>query len=435
VRGVVFDSLAGAPLAAATVQIAPADAPERVRTTFADSLGRYAFDTLPAGRWVAVFYHAGVEVLGVELPPRVVEVRSGGVTTLALGVDGGATLHRALCPSSRPDSTGAVLGVAHDGEESRPLDGATVTIAWDEIVLRKGAIQGAARRVPAAVRPGGMFLFCGVPTDAPLVMRAESPGLESGEVHLSARAGSLVRRDLTLGRVRATGARDAAGLRRLASDGARVAGRVLDDGGRPLPNARVVVLGAAGRGVTDDHGAFRLDGLPTGTWMVEARAIGFAPTRAVVTLSRDAPADVGIRMARPAQSLGRVVVRGQASPRERFLEDFLQRRQRSSGIFLPPEELDRRRPARVSDLFRTLPGFTLSRSETGSGFVLRGRAGCTPAVYVDGVAIQRGADDLDDVLGADDVLAVEVYRGAEAPPQFSAIESADCASVVVWMKR
>src|SRR3712207_8507131 len=39
-------------------------------------------------------------------------------------------------------------------------------------------VRGVPRRVPAAVRPGGVFLLCGVPSDADVTLRADAPGLE-----------------------------------------------------------------------------------------------------------------------------------------------------------------------------------------------------------------------------------------------------------------
>jgi hypothetical protein len=327
-----------------------------------------------------------------------------------------------------------VLGVARGADDGTPVDSARVTIAWTEYLIGRDGVRQVARRVPAAVRPGGMFLFCGVPTDAEVTLRADAPGLESGEVLVTARAGALVRHDVALGGVGKAAARDSAGLRVRAAGGAHLAGLVVDDRGQPLPNARVLVVGVTGGAVAGAGGAFRLDGLPSGSWTIEARAIGFVPRRAAVTLARDAPAHVRLTMQRRAQGLDQVVVRGRAPASHAMIAEFMECRRQGLGAFLTPEEVTKRRGLLASDLLRTMAGFTLGRDPTGSGNVIRGRDGCRPVVAVDGMVVQNGADELDMLLSASDVLAVEAYHGTFMPPQYRA-EGNPCGAVVIWMRR
>ncbi len=69
--------------------------------------------------------------------------------------------------------------------------------------------------------------------------------------------------------------------------GAVISGRVLDESGMPIPNARVTVgasvvrngektMGAGGSGTTNDLGVFRVYGLATGDYLVSADTRGFA---------------------------------------------------------------------------------------------------------------------------------------------------------------
>ena len=90
-----------------------------------------------------------------------------------------------------------------------------------------------------------------------------------------------------------------------AAGSGRIEGAVIDDRGQPLPGAMVSALGATtALAVTDRAGAFRLQALPPGGYLVRAHLAGFAPSRRElvqvgsgrparfsVTLRRTDPAD------------------------------------------------------------------------------------------------------------------------------------------------
>src|SRR4029079_3271621 len=83
ISGNVYDSLARAPLARATVQIVAADDPSRFAlSTEADSLGRYIFSDVPAGKYRLGFFHEMLDSLGID-PPLVDAAVDGTRPTLA----------------------------------------------------------------------------------------------------------------------------------------------------------------------------------------------------------------------------------------------------------------------------------------------------------------------------------------------------------------
>src|SRR5918998_3903341 len=66
ISGTAYDSTAMRPLAGALVQLVPADQPQaRARSAQSDSLGRWALDSVPPGRWLATFFHARLDSVGV----------------------------------------------------------------------------------------------------------------------------------------------------------------------------------------------------------------------------------------------------------------------------------------------------------------------------------------------------------------------------------
>src|SRR3989338_4226029 len=67
ISGVVRDSIARGPLAGAWVQFVEASRQATVaRTVITDSLGRFAFDGVPNGRYTIGFFHSLLDSLGVE---------------------------------------------------------------------------------------------------------------------------------------------------------------------------------------------------------------------------------------------------------------------------------------------------------------------------------------------------------------------------------
>ena len=89
----------------------------------------------------------------------------------------------------------------------------------------------------------------------------------------------------------------------------------------------------------------------------------------------------------------------------------------------------------MTDLMRMTPGMQVSPN--GSfGYVLRGRGGCTPEVFIDGTKVMQGADEVDNMVRPQEVAGVEVYNStAGVPPQFSGAAGGDCGVVLIWTKR
>lgn len=425
-RGVVVDSLTGLPLAGALVQVALATDAARARSTVADSLGRFVLDSLAAGKWLAGVFHPAVEALPNDSLVHVVTIGAGDTAIVSLGVPGPTHTRAMLCPTVASDSTAAIFGVVRDAESGVALDSARLALAWREIDLRGGA-RVVQRRMSVPLRADGSFVACGVPWDADVSAHADAPGRASGDVDVPTVARGATRLDMTV----AADAIAAAGGH--AHGAARLVGAVVDEYGRPVPNARVTVAGADGRATTNDAGAFALDRLPAGSWTVEARAIGYETGRTPATLTATRVADVRLIVETHVAALDRIVVTSRGSPTAVLLAEFHERRAQGTGTFLDPQAIERRQAAHASELLRGIPGFSVLPARRGN--VVRGRGGCTPGVYVDGFPIDRGADELDLSVAAANVLAIEVYHGPETPPRFAAHGPEACGAIVFWTKR
>jgi hypothetical protein len=192
----------------------------------------------------------------------------------------------------------------------------------------------------------------------------------------------------------------------------------------------VLVVGTSASGRTGAAGGFELRELPAGTYTVEARAIGFAPVRAAVDLASGKARTVSLNLMRPPTTLSPVVVKAKRDIKTRGLEDFTRRKRGGFGRYVTTEDIERQRPIYVTDVLRTMPGMRVSPSPRGFGQTVTGRAGCTPTIYIDGMPVFAGPDELDAFVQPGDVAGIEVYSGAAGrPPQFQG----DCV-IAVWTK-
>jgi iron complex outermembrane receptor protein len=87
-----------------------------------------------------------------------------------------------------------------------------------------------------------------------------------------------------------------------------IEGKVVDSAGTTITGAVVTVDGTELRTTTGGRGVFQLRGVGTGPQTVRARAIGFTPASAVVTVTAGAPAQHDFTLARTAVQLASVDV-------------------------------------------------------------------------------------------------------------------------------
>ena len=463
VSGVVYDSLSAAPLIGAMVQWVSAADPTRTYSATTDSSGRYRLPAVRTGRYLAGFFHPAVDALGVELPPLVLDLRGDSAVVVDLATPGGARLLPALCgnntPPPRPGAVGdlaemmrprqpagAIVGSVRDADTGEPLGGARVVVTWTELQAEASQLRNVNRRVPVRARADGGFVVCGIPSGVDLVANADAPKRQAGLVELRLEPRQLVRRDFTLGdstSVVTVTLPDTAAVREnrlavpvtVARGSARVSGVVRTADGRPLGGARVGVAGTDVVGTTSPNGAFALSGLPAGTYSLEVRAIGYAPTRVAVNLARTRPAQVTVAVGDRVTQLETAVVQADRTKLERDFTGFAERQKRGMGRYITEEDLARRGAIQLTDALRIIPGMSVVPTG-GFGYTVRGRGGCTPDLVLDGMRIADGMQDIDRLVQPNDVAGIEVYNGGSTvPPQLQAPGGGSCGVVAVWSKR
>ncbi|HEX6913430.1 MAG TPA: carboxypeptidase regulatory-like domain-containing protein [Longimicrobium sp.] len=216
-----------------------------------------------------------------------------------------------------------------------------------------------------------------------------------------------------------------------------VHGRVVAvDGGSAVAGARVRLVPERGAdsvsAQADSLGGFTLRAPGKGDYRLAASRLGF---REAVSpefgLEEGDSLEVLFRLSADTVLLNPLQVVAASHRRPRRLEEFYERAGRGAfGWFVTREEIERHPGSRTTDLLWMATGLRVT-SGRGFGGVVRGRGGCVPAVYLDGMRIGAGSIDVWTVPG--DLEGIEVYTGGGVPVQYAGPGSG-CAVVLLWTR-
>ena len=416
VTGTVHDSLARGPLAGATVQIVATDSVLRfARAALSDSLGRYTIPDVPSGTYKVGFFHPMLDSLGLDPIIREVRVGSAPAQIADLAIPAPQRVRDAVCGTQG----GVILGVVRDARTNEAVLGATVTAEWFELDISKDHIGTRRSGIAEKTRENGWFALCYVPSPGTMTLQAARGSDSTDLLEVSMPDIGFLRGDLYIG----------------SGGGLRMRGAVVTmDGTRPIAEAQVSLTGAeAAR--TNERGEWVTQSATPGTRMMEVRAVGYFPDRRAVNVVEGAPPQ---RLSLFTMRAMLDTIRVTATRLSPNMKGFEERRRSGMGRYIDAEFIARRRPNRVSDVLRFVPGLYVYQQTLNTSLQMRSNFGerCAPAVYVDGHYMRSfTGDDLDAFVNPDDIGGIEVYREPTVPPQFSMGMAGDsCGSIVVWTR-
>lgn len=203
--------------------------------------------------------------------------------------------------------------------------------------------------------------------------------------------------------------------------------------GGPLENVRVVLKRSGFGAFTDSTGRFTIRDAPPGRDTVRVSLIGFADEQVPLSLKPGHVTRVTLMLSETVLRVEDITVEVRRNNEIGKLSGFWDRERKGLGAFVTPEEIERKNPQHPSSLLRGIPGvqvgaYTFGRAQIR---ITRSRTDCQPTYYVDGTVSHNF--HLDD-MNRDDILAMEVYRGAsEVPPRFR-FRGGTCGVIVVWTR-
>jgi hypothetical protein len=235
----------------------------------------------------------------------------------------------------------------------------------------------------------------------------------------------------------------AAALFAAAPAGAQgVEGRVVDAAtSAPVAGALVALVDSlsaeVARVLTDSTGAFALEAPARGWFRLRSTRIGYSTTLTdEFEIRRAETLQVRLAMAHDAIPLEPLTVTGRTTRAPTRLEasGFHDRARVGQGFFMTRAEIQATSARDMAEMLRRAPGIQLVRNPRAYGPTVRiQRGGCLPAVYMDGLYIGEGAEELHTHL-ANDVEAVEVYTSPIRVPAVFQGRRGHCGAIIIWTR-
>ncbi|MEO7457246.1 MAG: carboxypeptidase-like regulatory domain-containing protein [Gemmatimonadaceae bacterium] len=425
ITGVVYDSLAKAPLAGAVVQVVRVDSGTATRnyTATADALGHFRVDSLPRGKFGIGFQHPALVALGLDSPLRAFQIGADTSLVIDLAIPSGHAVRLERCPGGNA-ADGMLAGFVLDAAKGGMLAGASVTFGWTEIGVVDKKLQTIPKRTQVKVGDDGSYVACGLASGSPLTVDVAEPGYRAivGEVVVP--DSSAMRRDFRLADSSVTG-------------GGAIVGKLAHADGSVVASGQVSIP-ALDTEAPVANGAFTLANIPPGTWMLEARVLGYEPQNMMVDVAIGAPASLVMKVGDKVQVLDAVTVIGKANGDIKVLDDLVKRNRASSGTMFLPGNVWLESALYPADVLRAARGFRY-RSMNSVGV-----RGCETlnslgprkslAIYIDGGRFLGGLAELGTMVSMRDVLAIEAYPDMiSVPAKWRSFDA--CAVIAIWTRR
>ena len=223
----------------------------------------------------------------------------------------------------------------------------------------------------------------------------------------------------------------------LAQESYAIRGSVRDLAGVPIEGVQIILSGTGLHAESGEDGRFTFGKVLANGAQLLVRRIGFRPDSIAVGTPSGGEATVVLVLERIAIALRPMLV----SSRRVFdgpMAGFHRRRESGSGRFFTASEIEQRNPARLSDLFRMVPGLrTSARGTSQNSMRIRGSR-CGPVFWLDGQPLNNVVEFDYDAFDPHSFEGIEIYSGpASVPVEFQRdrFGSSSCGTVLLWSKR
>ena len=440
-RGIVVDSLSGAPVRKAVVSLGGT-----IQVDTTDDAGRFVIGSVLPGRYKVNVTTPSLDSLNTVDQRNVLFADSSMVLTVR--VPNASMIAGTVCGTSNTATrlgAGIVLGSVMTSRDT-PVANAEVSAEWSEIVVANPqAFGNRTRETQTRTDARGVFRICGLPTQTLFTVRAKS---DSGEAKpLSVKlAGDQVfgRADLVIDQP--------------AGKMSAFTGIVVDSTGKPLADAEVLITDLAMSTTAAADGKFSLEGVAPGNHPVTVRKLGYGPMDAKVDFVAGRATERRIVLTR-ITTLDTVTTSQSMLWREApLLREFEDNRKIGLGKFYTRTDLEKGRERSIMSFFEGIPGFeaitwnggkwiksTRIRSINPECYELEDailpirpslRCGCFPIVFFDfqKLSDERRVPNINR-FKPDDLEAIEFYRSGAETPQRYAVLNSQCGVIVLHSRR
>ena len=210
-------------------------------------------------------------------------------------------------------------------------------------------------------------------------------------------------------------------------------------GGRAVEGAVVNVAGVYA--FTDSLGFASVAPVAVGERVMRVSRIGYRAAELRVAVAAEG-GEARVRLVPAPVALAGIVVPRPIGERSGLrITGFYERRRRGLGAFLTREELNRVPGRRLTDVLRQTTGVRIVPGGRGDMRVATSRGATSPlggaqcymTIYLDNSVLDRAGGGLD-LIGVEEVEAVEVYRGPSELAVEYRHEGSPCGVVQVWTR-
>jgi hypothetical protein len=430
IMGAALDSLHEEMLAHAGVSVMGLSGRHAVTT----DAGAFRIDSIPPGKYVLEVTHPVLDSLGIRLISDSIAVTEGQVQTVELAIPGTRTLITSICPAAKLRfGPGVILGRVLDADTDKPATGAEVSVAWSETEVNTViGLRTTPHVRKATVAADGTYRICGVPANFSGSLQAIRGTAKTAEVPIEVADRALSMRMLMLPPVTvAAGDTGAAGPARKVGR-AVITGKVTNAGGVPVPGARVSVEGSESSTSTGPDGKFTLTGVVPGTQSVLVRRVGYSPVEKPIDVTSLRTNEMTVRLGAYTPVLSSVDVKAKADPLEST--GFARRRKMGMGRYLDLDDIKKISPTYTSDILRRIPGIYVTGSGSSANVVTTRGNGCVAYLIDNNTVSADAGQSIDEIVGEQDVAAVEFYNPVDVPMDLSSGSNNGCALLVIWTK-
>lgn len=180
---------------------------------------------------------------------------------------------------------------------------------------------------------------------------------------------------------------------------------------------------------TNQGGVFDLGDVLPGSYVIRVSRLGYTVLVDTIDIAAGPVAELSVLLTPEAIDLPPILVSVNQTV-DPVLVGFQERRARGLGTFLSREDIERRNPTRISDVFRTIPSVHVSPATATGGGLLTMRGGCLPGLVIDGAPVSP-ALSLDQMMTPENVEAIEVYGMSSAPIEYA---QSQCGTIVMWTR-
>jgi len=423
-RGMVLDSVSGAPVRNARVTLAGT-----LLEGVTNSAGRFSIEAVMPGNYVVETRTPSLDAMNAINESPLVFTDSAHA--IEIRVPTGDQIATQLCGIGQLDGPGIVVGRVTLRFDTLPQRGVAVVAEWIDFTMRNGTVEQTKRANDARTDASGSFRICGVPVNTALNLRATTDSAASAPVAVRIPAGlRFDRADLVLDRQIAAGA--------------TFTGIVLADSTRQsIANAEVSLPELSMGGLTNDKGEFRITDVPAGTHQLIVRRIGYGQLDTRISFAANQTVARTVVLSRII-TLDSVVVAASGNATDNPLMEFEAHRKAGFGHFVTRAELAKKEGS-TSAVLRQLPGMTLvnvrTRSYVSSNYVPRDQAGaitCFSQVYLDKTLMNIGEPtpgyDINE-LAPGRIEAIEWFASREQAPMEYNSRRVFCGVLIIHTRR